>query len=438
MSILNLKLSSALESRERQGILIKLPPPSNPADPGYLDFASNDYLSLSRSAELRELFLELLKAAPSVLGSGGSRVLVNCEEHVALEARFARFFNSPAALLATSGYDANVAFFRHIPQPGDIILHDEYVHASIHDGMRSGKARLVPFPHNDFPRFLDTLRKLAHEDSGVMEGKASVFLAVESVYSMDGSFAPLKLMVKALEEILPKGNGYLVVDEAHATGVYGPQGRGMVSMCGLEDKCLARLHTFSKSMTSTGAVLLTSQLICDYLVNHGRALFFTAAPSHAAVISVGCCLDILESGRGERLASHLLETCAYFIHRLRSNLDGIPKDIICLLPHFYRPLSNDVDSLPTTTLPTAIIPLVTPYALELSAHLREAGIHAQSVVFPAVPMGKQRVRVSVSADKTREDVDRFIKATMEWARKKKTSCGREQAVENLGVTRARL
>jgi 8-amino-7-oxononanoate synthase len=110
----------------------------------------------------------------------------------------------------------------------------------------------VSFIHNDFEAFLRALQKLAEEDHGVMNGTTSVFLAVESVYSMDGSISPLNLMVKALAEVLPKGNGHLVVDEAHATGIYGLQGRGIVSMFGIENKCLARLHTFGKALSCVG------------------------------------------------------------------------------------------------------------------------------------------------------------------------------------------
>lgn len=253
MSALTLKLTAALESRDRKRILLKIPPPSSPANNGNtLNFTLNEYLSLSKSPEFRQLFLDRLQTAPSLFGSGGSRVAVNWDTHAALETRLARFFNAPTALLAGSGYDANVAFFRHVPQRGDIILHDEYIHASIYDGMRSANVRRVSFIHNDFEAFLRALQKLAEEDHGVMNGTTSVFLAVESVYSMDGSISPLNLMVKALEEVLPKGNGHLVVDEAHATGIYGLQGRGIVSMFGIENKCLARLHTFGKALSCVG------------------------------------------------------------------------------------------------------------------------------------------------------------------------------------------
>jgi 8-amino-7-oxononanoate synthase len=151
-------------------------------------------------------------------------------------------------------------------------------------------------------------------------------------------------------------------------------------------------------------------------LNYGRALGFTTAPSHAAVISVDCSFDILQSDTGAHLATHLLETCTYFIHRLLVNLADIPTDIIRLPPHFYRPITNDVETLPATTLPTAIIPLLTPYAPELSAYLSKRGINAVPVVFPAVPRDQPRIRVTMNADKTRDDVDKFVDTMVEWAK----------------------
>ncbi|KAJ7648068.1 pyridoxal phosphate-dependent transferase [Roridomyces roridus] len=400
MSALDLKLRTAVESRDKLGQLLKLPAPPSSADAQALDFTSNDYLSLARSPELRRLFLDRVQTASQLFGSGGSRLIINPQEHTALEARLAKFFNAPDALVFSSGYDANVAFFKHIPQAGDIILHDEFIHASIYDGMRSSRARLlVPFAHNNLTEFRRALREIVEGNPGVAEGATSVFLVVESVYSMDGSIAPLQLMSNTLEEEVPKGNGHLVVDEAHATGVYGPQGRGIVAMCGLEDKCLARLHTFGKALSSTGAVLLSNPLIRSYLAGHGRAFIFTTAPNHTTILSVDCALDVLESDTGARLQAQLLDTSTYLTTMLRNRLADIPRHIISLPTDLYRPISNNVETLPVTTLPTAIISIVTQGAWELSAYLANRGLIAKPVVFPAVPKDKSRVRLSVNADK---------------------------------------
>ena len=264
MTSLSDKLTLALASRDSRQIRRRLPPPTTPSDDltstqNLIDFNSNDFLSLSRSQALRDLFLSKLQAAPDILGSGGSRLLVNGKAHAALESRLALFFRSPAALLFNSGFDANVSFFSCIPRSGDVIIYDEYIHASVHDGMRASHTASTSrfdFSHNSLPSFRKVLSALRDARAGLRSGADNLFVAVESLYSMDGTLAPLSEIVDSLTEFFPLGNGYLVVDEAHATGVYGPQGRGLVTMLGLEDRVLARLHTFGKALAATGGECL--------------------------------------------------------------------------------------------------------------------------------------------------------------------------------------
>lgn len=258
MSSLHAKISAALKSRDDRLIRRRLSDPD--ADASLVDFHTNDYLSLSRSQDLRRRFLLKLESAPEVLGSGGSRLLVNGHPHSALEARLAKFFDSPTALLFNSGLDANTGFFSCVPQPGDVIVYDEYIHASVHDGVRASRAKdaQFSFEHNSLPALGELLLRLLRDRPGLRSGDSSVFVAVESLYSMDGTIAPLTQIVELLESLFPQGNSHLVVDEAHATGVYGPQGRGMVAKLGLERRVLARLHTFGKALAGTGGTSLTS------------------------------------------------------------------------------------------------------------------------------------------------------------------------------------
>lgn len=254
MSSLEGKLKAALGSREDRQIRRQLSDPTS--DVGLVDFHTNDYLSLSSSADLRSRFLEKLNAAPSILGSGGSRLLVNGAAHHALEGRLAAFFGSPCALLFNSGFDANVGFFSCIPQKGDVVVFDEYIHASVHDGIRASRARscLFSFEHNSLTALGDLLLRLMKDRPGLRDGTQSIFVAVESLYSMDGTLAPLLQIVEMMETLFPRGNGYVVVDEAHATGVYGPQGKGLVSLLRLEKRVLARLHTFGKALAGSGGM----------------------------------------------------------------------------------------------------------------------------------------------------------------------------------------
>jgi 8-amino-7-oxononanoate synthase len=249
----------ALNSRNSRAALQRLPQPGSLSSPsGPIDFASNDYLSLASSPLLRDIFLKKLEMAPDILGSGSSRVLINGQAHSDLESRLSAFFGSPAAILFNSGFDANVGFFSCIPQLGDVIVSDEYIHASVHDGIRASRASDAhhTFSHNSVLALRELVLKLLQERPKLQSGQSSLFVAVESLYSMDGTFAPLTEIVHILEEYLPRGNGYLVVDEAHATGIYGPQGRGRVAQLGLENKVLARLHTFGKALAAAGGVLL--------------------------------------------------------------------------------------------------------------------------------------------------------------------------------------
>lgn len=283
-SRLNAQLDAALTSREKRLIRRRLPDPQ--ADENLADFSSNDYLSLARSPVLRARFLDKLSAAPHVLGSGGSRLLVNGPAHAALEARLARFFRAPTSLLFNSGFDANVGFFSAVPQLGDALVFDEHIHASVHDGMRASRVQpdmQRPFVHNSVDALRGVLEKLIDECPDVQTGARSVFLAVETVYSMDGTVCPLAEMVDAMEELLPCGNGYVVVDEAHATGIYGPQGRGLVGLLGLEDRVLARLHTFGKALAGTG---------CTHAVQLLRLLADIKQPSCSQLPSSGTIYSI--------------------------------------------------------------------------------------------------------------------------------------------------
>lgn len=225
---------------------------------GSIDFSSNDFLSLSTSAPLRAQFLqELARGTPQLgpqLGSTGSRLLdgnSTCSE--ALEQDIAIFHNGPAGLLANSGFDANVGIFSCLPQPGDVIIYDELIHASVHDGMRLSRAgRLLPFGHNSPPGLREALISCIDDDELLRDGRRSVFVAVESVYSMEGDLAPLTEFLEVMEELCPQKNAHMIVDEAHATGLYGHHGKGRVCELGLERRVFVRLHTFGKALACNG------------------------------------------------------------------------------------------------------------------------------------------------------------------------------------------
>ncbi len=176
-----------------------------------------------------------------------------------LEKEIADFHGAESALLFNSGYDANSGFFACVPQDGDVIIFDEFIHASVHEGMRLSRASTrLSFKHNSVSSLKRILQALCKRDGEIKEGKRNVFIAIESLYSMDGDLADIKGLVEVVEGVLKEGNGYVVVDEAHSNGVYGEKGRGIVSSLGLENKIFARLHTFGKGLGCNGGQCLLS------------------------------------------------------------------------------------------------------------------------------------------------------------------------------------
>lgn len=296
MSILDKRLQKALDSRKERGILRRLPQSTSTSTSGAsssssqlvtpkeVDFYTSDYLSLSTLPAHRTRFLERIHQNPSSSsssssevspgsGSLGSRLLVNTPHHASLENRLTTFFNSPpeSGLLFNSGFDANVGFFSSVPGPDDYILYDEYIHASVHDGMRASRVpaeRRRVFRHNDLEDLRGILEGVVEESRrrgfGEEAGGRNIFIAVEALYSMDGDFAPLTSIVSLIDALVPPnrhnfnahGNPklevHLIVDEAHSTGICGPNGRGLVCALGLEDRVTARLHTFGKAMAASG------------------------------------------------------------------------------------------------------------------------------------------------------------------------------------------
>lgn len=227
---------------------------------GAADFSSNDFLSLSCSPLLRsEFFNQLQKAKHIPLGSGGSRLLDgNSEYGEQLEHDIARFHRAPAGLLFNSGFDANSALFSCVPQVGDVVLYDEYIHASVHEGIKLSRAGACrPFKHNCTENLSLVLDSVIERNPNILAGILNVFVAVETVYSMDGDVAPLQDILDLLSKKFPGRNAYLIVDEAHSTGVYGDRGRGVVCDLGLEAQVLARLHTFGKALSSGGGMNLS-------------------------------------------------------------------------------------------------------------------------------------------------------------------------------------
>lgn len=359
-------LQALLEKRKQEGLLRVLR-----HNTGLVDFCSNDYLGFARNRVLAELAADFLKEEAEYMnGSTGSRLITgNTVLAEQLEVLIAAYHHTDAALLFNSGYDANLGFFSAVPQRGDTIFYDQLVHASIRDGMRLSWAKTFSFRHND----LSDLQRLAARASG------NVYVAVESVYSMDGDLAPLD----ALAAICRKNGWHLVVDEAHATGVFGPQGEGLVNKA-LAPHCFARIYTYGKAMGVHGAAIAGSELLKDYLVNFARSFIYTTAlPAHSLAM-IQAAYTMMAKAMEERKKLH--DNIAYFNSGMTAKLDFIPR-------------------------PSAIQSVITggnEHTRQIAAHIQTQGFDVRAILSPTVPSGQERLRICLHAFNTQEEIDRFI------------------------------
>lgn len=247
-----------------------------------IDFSSNDYLGLARSSQLKNQILNVYTDQQSKNGSTGSRLLTgNSDAIEKLESRLASLFQFEASTLFSSGFMANLSLFSTIPQKGDTVIYDELSHACIKDGIRLSLAKRFPFKHSDLN---DLSQKL-----GKAEG--NVFVACESVYSMDGDLAPLAELTKICED----HGAHLIIDEAHSTGIWGEKGQGLSYELNLENKVFAVVHTFGKAMGIHGATISGSKLLKEALINFARPFIYTTAPSDHEVCSVDQAFSFLGS-----------------------------------------------------------------------------------------------------------------------------------------------
>ncbi|TQS33662.1 hypothetical protein Golomagni_05985 [Golovinomyces magnicellulatus] len=371
-----------LANRDNQGRLRRLTLPRG------IDFSSNGYLSLGTHPSVKASYLTRIQN--HVLGSGGSRLLDgNSELAEQLEDTVAAFHGAEAALLFNSGFEANTGLFACVPQPGDVVVYDELIHASVHDGMRLSRAKTVSFKHNSVSSLREVLR-------GITNDKVNVFVAVEGVYSMDGDVAPLREIVQCVKQETKRG--FVIVDEAHSTGVFGDRGRGLVSQLGLEKDIWARVHTFGKAMGCSGAMVLCSPTTREYMINYARSLIYTTAMGPPSLIAIQVGYEHLMSGNADAQRTHLFQLMEYAQLSCRKVADKYP-----------TMLQIGASSSP-------IIPLFTPNAKALAQHCQQKGFMLRAVVAPTVPKGTDRVRLCLHADNTTEEIDQLCAVIESWCK----------------------
>lgn len=334
-----------------------------------VDFSSNDYLGLAACPRLAAAAIAALERGVP-LGAGGSRLLRgNHEEHEALEVEAAAFFGSERALYFGSGYAANLAVLSTLPQRGDLLLHDILIHASAHAGLKAGRAEAVAVRHNDAEACEEAIRRW-RQGGGI----GTPWIVVESLYSMDGDRAPLQ----DLMAVADRHDGFLFVDEAHASGVWGPDGRGFATDFEGRENVLI-LHTCGKALGVSGAFVAGSSVLLDYLVNRAKPFIYSTAPSPLQAASLREALRILreEPERRQRL------------HRLVRLADELSADLL------------------GTSSGSQIQPVVVGSngrAVALAARLRRDGFDARAIRPPTVPAGTARLRISITCNVKEDDV----------------------------------
>jgi 8-amino-7-oxononanoate synthase len=334
-----------------------------------VDFSSNDYLKLAGSARLRGAVAAALDRGVAV-GSGGSRLLRgNAPEHEALEAAAARFFGTEAALFFASGFAANAALFATLPQRDDLVVHDALIHASAHEGMRLGRAATVAAAHNDAGAVEDAIR-----DWRQAGGTGTAWIAVESLYSMDGDRAPLA----ELAAVADRHGAMLLIDEAHATGVFGADGRGLAAGFDGRDNVIT-LRTCGKALGCEGALVCGPAVACDFLVNRGRGFIFSTAPSPLMACAVTAALAIIadEPGRREGLWARVAAADAL------------------LAPVGVRVTGSQIMTLPVGDDGRAML---------IAAAVQAAGYDVRGIRPPTVPAGTARLRISLTLNASEAEI----------------------------------
>lgn len=363
MKDINNFISARLHQRELNNSLRILKPENT-----LIDFCSNDYLGFARSDELRSLFEFELKKYPAYkLGSAGSRLLAGNNQFVEdLENEIAEFHQSESSLIFNSGYDANAGIFSSLPQRGDTIISDEYIHASIIDGSRLSHATRLVFKHNDLES-LEQKLKMA---------KGNIYIAVESVYSMDGDEAPLVEICKLAKRF----DAALIVDEAHATGLFGELGKGLVHEMDLSKDIFARIITFGKGLGTHGAAVLGSSKLRSYLVNFSRSFIYTTAAPFLSYLATKASYSFLKS------TNHQAE-----IHKR--------------IQHFTGSINPGKDLLVSRSAIQAILVPGNTRAREIASDLQEAGFDVRAILSPSVPEGSERLRICIHNHNSMEEIE---------------------------------
>ena len=372
------QLQKALQEREIAGTFRHL------SDESFLiDFYSNDYIGLAKNVAVRTKAHSLLEEYPLQNGSTGSRLLSGNYPLIRkAEGYLAAFHGAEKGLLFNSGYDANLGIFSSIPQKGDVVLYDQYIHASIRDGLQLNKAQNFKFKHNSLADLEEKLKRFA-------PSATTLYIATEAVFSMDGDTPDLPAMVALAKQY----NAYIIVDEAHSVGIFGNKGEGLCQALGIEKDIFLRLITFGKGIGAHGALVVAQTEVIDYLVNFARSFIYTTAAAPESIATL--------------LASYML------LPELKER-DLLHENIV-----FFREKAHTLAKEKGITFidsSSAIQGLIIPDSQkvkQVAARLQAQGMGIKPILSPTVPKGEERLRICLHSYNTKEEINLLFQTISE-------------------------
>ncbi len=369
------KLQSKLDVRRNEDALRRLLSQNN-----LVDFSSNDYLGFASSRTIFDATHQLLiEKNINQNGATGSRLLSgNHNLYTETEKMLASFHLAEAALIFNSGYDANIGLFSSVPQRCDIILYDEVIHASIRDGIQMSNAKSYKFKHNDLEDLHSHIKRSRNSNNNEQE----VYIVTESVFSMDGDCPDLRSLVTLCQ----KYNCHLIVDEAHAAGVYGKYGAGLLQELGIEDQVFARINTFGKALGCHGAVVFGANDLKAYLVNFCRSFIYTTG-----------------------LPPHSLATIQSAYNELKntSEIEKLKKNIIFFNQKLETENLKQIFIESTSAIHCCIIS-GNENVKKIAAKIQDKGFDVKPILSPTVPKGKERLRFCLHSFNSKEEIDEVL------------------------------
>lgn len=358
------KIIEKLNERKKENLYRELTEIENK-----IDFFSNDYLGFAKSKTIQKEAKKILAKNEYKNGSSGSRLISgNSSLHTETEKFIAKFHKSESALLYNSGYDANLGLLSCVPQFGDVILYDEFSHASIRDGIRLSKARAYKFNHNS----------LTDLEEKITKQNGTVYVVVESVYSMGGDSPDLT----AIANLCSKYNAFLIVDEAHAVGIVGKKGKGLVNELKLEKSVFARVITYGKAMGCHGAAILGDKELIDFLINFSRSFIYTTAISPHSVATIKASYNELKQGNQNQDLQGVINE----FHKLKNKYN--------LTENFIKSESA-IQSLVVGNIEKT---------KEIAKALVKNNIAVKAILWPTVPTGLEQIRICLHSYNTKEEI----------------------------------